>query len=330
MAISVRSLFRSLLRLAAISLVLGGLTSPAMAADEKPQPLVSSSWLKARLGDPNIVILDIRSAIDGGGKEAYLKGHIPGAVHTDYDKAGWRVTRNDIPFMVPTTAELEKVIGELGIDEDSYVVVVPAGVNATDFGSAARVYWTLKYVGHRNVSILDGGFSGWRAEQGNVETGENPPSPKIFTAVVEPSLLAEVSEVEAMMGSGRTALVDARSEAFFTGKEKWDRIPAYGHIPGAVNVDSASLYDSERNRLKQKSQLATAFAALPRDGAIAYCNSGHWAATDWFVISEILGRKEAKLYAGSMVEWTADPRRPVESSRTKWDDLKKKLLGRDS
>ena len=70
--------------------------------------------------------------------------HIPGSVHSDYDKAGWRVTRNNVPFMVPTAPELEKLIGDLGIDEDSHVVVVPAGVNVHDFGSAARTYWTLK------------------------------------------------------------------------------------------------------------------------------------------------------------------------------------------
>jgi thiosulfate/3-mercaptopyruvate sulfurtransferase len=57
----------------------------------------------------------------------------------------------------------------------------------------------------------------------------------------------------------------------------------------------------------------------------SYCNTGHWAATDWFVLSEVLGRADVKLYAGSMVEWTADARRPVDSQRTKWDDLKKAL-----
>ncbi len=60
----------------------------------------------------------------------------------------------------------------------------------------------------------------------------------------------------------------------------------------------------------------------------SYCNTGHWAATDWFVLSEVLGRKDVKLYPGSMVEWTADARRPVESQRTKWDDLKKATWSR--
>ena len=83
------------------------------AGRRRPQPLVSAEWLNepsAPTGD--LVVLDIRSAIDGGGAEAYAEAHIPGSVHSDYDKAGWRVTRNDVPFMLPTTAELEKLIGE--------------------------------------------------------------------------------------------------------------------------------------------------------------------------------------------------------------------------
>src|SRR5262245_11618993 len=83
-------------------------------------PLVSVAWLKSQLSDPDLVVLDIRSALDGGGAEAYLKAHIPGAVHSDYDKAGWRVTRSDIPLMLPTVPELEKLVGETGIDEDSH------------------------------------------------------------------------------------------------------------------------------------------------------------------------------------------------------------------
>ena len=101
---------------AALHVLAPAMTAPAAA--EPAQPLVSTDWLKPRLGDPGVFVLDIRSAIDGGGAEAYAKGHIPGAVHSDYDKAGWRVTRNGVAFMLPTLAQLEKLIGELGIDED--------------------------------------------------------------------------------------------------------------------------------------------------------------------------------------------------------------------
>jgi thiosulfate/3-mercaptopyruvate sulfurtransferase len=309
---------------AVMALTSFGAVSPVAAGEVKP--LVSTTWLKANLSNADLVVLDVRSALDGGGAEAYRKGHIPGAIHSDYDKAGWRVTRNGIPFMVPNETELEKLIGELGIDEENHVVVVPAGVHATDFGAAARVYWTFKYAGHDKVSILDGGFAAWTADPSNpVETGARAPSPKIFTVSLNKSLLADISDVEAAVTSGKAALVDARGGALFAGKDKADRIAAYGHIPGAINVDNASLYDPAKNRLRPRAELASYFTELPSDPVTTYCNTGHWAATDWFVLSELLGRKDAKLYAGSMIEWSADPGRPVQSQRTRWDDLKKRL-----
>ncbi len=297
----------------------------ASAAGVHAEPLVSPAWLNSHRAEPNLVVLDIRSAIDGSKPETFAQGHIPGAVHSDYDKAGWRVTRNNVPFMVPTTPELEKLIGDLGIDENSHVVVVPAGVNVLDFGSAARTYWTLKYAGVGNVSILDGGLAGWKAAAYELATGVQTPSPAIFTARIDNSILALASDVETIERNGGVTLVDARPASFFLGKEKAPAASAYGHIPGAHNIDSDKFYDSAANRLKPKAELAVIVSELPAGATVTYCNTGHWAATDWFVLHELLGRSNARLYAGSMVEWTSNANRPIESSRTKWDDLKKKL-----
>ncbi|HET7850232.1 MAG TPA: sulfurtransferase [Pseudolabrys sp.] len=296
------------------------------AAPAAAEPLVSPAWLKAHLGESNLVVLDIRSAIDGSKPETFAQGHIPGAVHSDYDKAGWRVTRNNVPFMVPTVPELEKLIGDLGIDENSHVVVMPAGVSVLDFGSAARAYWTLKYTGVHNVSILDGGFAAWKAAGYPVETGPHAPSPAIFTAKLDNSILIEAPEVDALRQSGKATLVDARPASFFRGKEKAPAAKAYGHIPGAQDIDSARFYDAAANRLKPHAALEKIAATVPADEpAVAYCNTGHWAATDWFVLHELLGHSNARLYAGSMVDWTSNASRPVASSRTKWDDLLKVL-----
>ena len=231
--------FPATLRRLAVGFALALLAAaPAVAADQ--QPLVSAAWLNGHLRDANLVVLDIRSAIDGSKPETFAQGHIPGAVHSDYDKAGWRVTRNNVPFMVPTTPELEKLIGDLGIDENSHVVVVPAGVNVLDFGSAARTYWTLKFAGVGNVSILDGGLAAWKAAGLPLATGAQAPSPAIFTATIDNSILALASEVETIEKSGGATLVDARPVSFFLGKEKAPASLAYGHIPGALNIDSAS------------------------------------------------------------------------------------------
>jgi thiosulfate/3-mercaptopyruvate sulfurtransferase len=199
-------------------------------------------------------------------------------------------------------------------------------VHYTDFGAAARTYWTLKVTGVSKVSILDGGTAAWQAEGNAIESGPSKPSPKIFTATLNKSLFVDAREVEAIEKGGGATLVDARPATFFAGKEKAPAAQAYGHIPGAVSVDSATFYDAKSNRLRPRAELATlARSAVPVGPAVAYCNTGHWAATDWFVLSEVLGRPDVKLYYGSMVDWTSDASRPLASARTKWDDLKKTL-----
>ena len=327
----------SLSRRALVAAVVASLavaSIPALGAQVGPQaePLVTPQWLNDHRSDPELVVLDIRSAIDGGGAQAYAIAHVPGAVHSDYDKAGWRVTRNGVPLMLPSQTALEKLIGETGIDEDSHVVIVPAGVSATDFGAAARIYWTLKAAGHPSVSILDGGFAAWRAAGLPVEIAQNTPTPKIFTGKFNDALLAEVEAVErnaqsanAQSTNAKATLVDARPASQFSGREKAGVAKAYGHIPGAINIDSASFYDPVTNRLRPREQLAAIADRLPSGPVVTYCNTGHWAATDWFVLSAVLGRPNVRLYAGSMVEWTADAHRPVASSRTRWDDVKKAL-----
>ena len=294
------------------------------AAADPITPLVSVDWLAAHTNDSGLVILDIRSAIDGSTPETFAKGHIPKAIPSDYDKGGWRSTRNGVPFMLPSLAQLEKLIGELGIDEDNRVVIYPAGVSASDFGSATRVYWTLKVSGVKKISILDGGYAAWVAAKQPVETGINTPSPTIFTATIDNSSVAEAGDVEQALASHKGTLVDARPSPFFNGKTKIDIAGAYGHIPGAINIDSAEFYDERTNRLKTLPELKAIAARLPATGeVINYCNTGHWSSTDWFVLSELLGRKDVKVYYGSIVDWTMNPNRPVTSSRTKWDDIKK-------
>jgi thiosulfate/3-mercaptopyruvate sulfurtransferase len=198
-------------------------------------------------------------------------------------------------------------------------------VSVLDFGSAARTYWTLKVVGVKNVSILDGGVAAWKQADLPVDSGVQAPSPKIFTAALDKSIWAESTDVEKIEKSGGATLVDARPETFYLGKEKAPNAGAYGHIPGALSLDSSEFYDDKTNRLKSPAQLAVIAKQVPAGPAVTYCNTGHWASTDWFVLHEVLGHKDAKLYAGSMVEWTSNANRPVESARTKWDDLKKKL-----
>ena len=162
------------------------------------------------------------------------------------------------------------------------MVVVPAGVNVLDFGSAARTYWTLKYAGVPDVSILDGGLAAWKAAGLPLDTGAHAPSPAIFTATIDNSILALAPDVEKIEQSGGATLVDARPASFFLGKEKAPKQgSAYVHIPGALNLDGARFYElTTVNRLKPKAELAAIAARLPAGPLVTYCtHTGHWTAT---------------------------------------------------
>ena len=137
--------------------------------------LITPDALAARLGDKNLVILDVRTAADGG-KEAFEAGHIPGAVHSDYAADGWRAKVGNAPGMLPAADHLAALVGRLGIKPHDDVVIVSAGTAATDFAAAARVYWTLKFIGHGQQAILDGGFRGWTSDAKRpVESGPSQP-----------------------------------------------------------------------------------------------------------------------------------------------------------
>jgi thiosulfate/3-mercaptopyruvate sulfurtransferase len=303
-------------RIVAAAAFAAAVASPAAAAD----PLVSVDWLKAHKAD--VVVIDVRHKDEGA--NSYAAGHIPGAVSADFEKAGWRVTRDGVPLSVPTKEQLEKLIGGLGISNDSQVVVVPAGENVQDFGAGARVLWTLKYSGLKDVSLLDGGFKAWKDANLPVDTAEVEPKPVTFAANFNDRLRIELNEVEKLQKDGGATFVDARPPAQFSGKVKTPTVQAYGHLPGALNIDSTVYFDNATHKLKPKAELASLSKEV-KGPAVSYCNTGHLASTDWFVLHEVLGKNDTRLYAGSMTEWTRDASRPVESERTKLDDLKAKL-----
>ena len=125
-------------RIFMVLLLWAGLTTTAA------QPLVDADWVAGNLDNDNLVLIDLRNKIDKGSYETYLDGHIPSSLHSDYLKDGWRVGRDDVVGLLPTEAQFEALARKLGVSTDSHVVLVPAGVSSTDFGSAARAYWTFK------------------------------------------------------------------------------------------------------------------------------------------------------------------------------------------
>ncbi|MDH3475161.1 MAG: sulfurtransferase [Rhodospirillales bacterium] len=286
----------------------------AAAAATAATPLVDVAWLEANAGAPGLVVLDIRNALGKGSKEAYLQGHIPGAVYSDYLKDGWRTKVGGVPGQLPPPGDLEKLIGGLGIANDSHVVIVAGGVSALDMGAATRVYWTFKVLGHDAVSILDGGHKAYAADPANpLETGWRDPWPADFEAGFRPELIADRATVEAAMANG-TALIDMRPPEQYRGEKTHTAAKRKGTIPGAVNVPEAELTTAEGGFVGagRVAELLAAAGVAAEDEAIAFCNTGHWASLGWFAKSEILGRKNVRLYDGSMVEWSAVESLPVE------------------
>ena len=217
---------------------------------------------------------------------------------------------------VAPVATIEAGLGALGIANSTEVVLVPAGGDATEFGIVARAYWTLKYLGHDQVAILDGGWSAWVAEApDSSESGPTKSVTAVFKAHVRPEFLASTGTVLDQLHSA-TVLVDARPLEQYLGRAKSPDATRFGHIPGALTLDSGLFYDTAAGRLKPKTALAALVPpqlADPGTSLIAYCNSGWWSATDWFVLHEMLGYRSAALYVESMAGWTADPSRPVET-----------------
>ncbi len=274
-------------------------------------PLVSPQWLAAHLRS-GIVVLDIRSAVDGGGAAAYEAAHVPGAIHTDYVKDGWRATKGMATGLLPERDRLSDLFARCGITPASHVVIVGAGTSAGDFSAAARVYWTLKIAGHRELSVLDGGMAAWQQAGLPVETGRNasaptPPYPVSFLA----ELRSDLTAVEHAVKHQDATLLDTRSTSYFEGREKSPQAKRAGRLPDAVHLDHALSFDPASKRLKPLPELEQLYA-LPDQPVVSYCNTGHQAATSWFILSEVLRRPGVSLYDGSMSEWTEDERRPVE------------------
>lgn len=305
-------------RLISVSILLLA-TSLASGALLAALPLVDGDWAAENLGKSDVVVLDVRNKIDKGSKEVYESGHVPGAIYSNYLEDGWRTTQNGVAAMLPDTADLEKLIGGLGIGNDDHVVIVSAGTSAVDFGSATRIYWTFKVVGHDKVSILDGGYALWTAEGRAIEAGSNHREPKMFKANYRPEYVASRDDVVQVVKTGRGAiLIDNRPPVQYTGEKKSDKAARYGAIPGARNIPQGEFYDEAAHNFTDLTQLAQLWQeAGIAEGSeqITYCNSGHWGSLGWFASSELLGNKRTRMYDGSMIDWSHQSELPMVNTK---------------
>ena len=275
------------------------------------QPLVDASWVKDNIAKPGVVFLDLR-----GNPRAFQAGHIPGARWTSYGRDGWRAKINNVPGMLPPTAKLEALIGRLGIGNADHVVLAPAGWDATNMGIATRIYWTFKVLGHDEVSILDGGMNAYLADKKNpLEKGMTTPKPKTFKARFRPELLATAEDVRKAISGKNTTLIDHRPSGQFMGVNKSGSVKRLGTLPGAKNVPAMWTTVNNGGVFRSKEELVKLYKAIgvsTEGETINFCNTGHWASVGWFITHELLGNKKAKMYDGSMAEWSRIKESPMD------------------
>lgn len=278
-------------------------------------PLTEAATLQTIACKPGVVVLDIRSEkIDAQSSEDYAHGHIPCAIHSDYVKAGWRTKLDGVPGMLPSVQKLETLIGGLGIDNNTLVVIAPGGANSKSMAAAARVYWTFKVLGHDRVSILDGGTAGYIADASRaLEKGKQVPQPKAFTAQLRPEMLVSEEDVARAAQSGEV-LVDYRRQDEFSGLNRNAKTTRAGTLASAHNVPLEWLTQDNGGFLRSRQGLEQiyALAEVPADKEqIAFCNTGHNSSLGWFAAHEILGNTSVRIYDGSMAHWSRHEALPV-------------------
>ncbi len=279
------------------------------AQEEAVPALVSTGWLAARLADPSVRLADVRwylPTVGKRGREAYDRGHIPGAVFVDLDTdlAGPRGSgpgRHPIPAL----EWFEAAMSRLGIGGQTHVVAYDDSGGST----GARLWWLLRYFGHPRVSVLDGGIDRWIAEGRPVETETFAPPPAQFTARPQPGWVVDKAAVQQLRGDPGALLLDARAVERYEGRvEPVD--PRAGHIPGARSAPFAgNLRDEPAPRLKPPEALRARFDALGAPQArtiVSYCGSGITACHNLLAL-HLAGYGGAVLYEGSWSDWSADP-----------------------
>ena len=275
-----------------------------------PHPLVSCEQLAAHLDDPDWRIVDCRHQLSdvGHGPRVYAEGHLPGAcfMHLDRDLSGSMTGRNG-RHPLPDPRVLAERLGALGISRSTQVVVY----DDTEGMVAGRLWWMLRWLGHDNVAVLDGGFNRW-VKEGRPLTQDVPTiAPAVFK-VEQRDWVVDADAVLANIASNEFVVVDARGPDRFRGENETID-PVGGHIPGARNrffrdnLDADGLF---RPAAELRREFLDLLAGTSPDKTVMQCGSGVSACHN-LIAMELAGLTGARLYAGSWSEWCSDPARPV-------------------
>lgn len=296
--------------------------SAADLNDVRAQHLIETAELAERIAanDPLLRVVDLRGFVrvqteaNGkqtadylGAQEEYAKAHIPGAVYLD-----WMTDIADeydpIPAQAAPPDKLARVLGQAGIGDTCQIVAYDAHP-ASQF--ATRFWWLLRYYGHQNVRVLNGGWAKWNRE-GRETTAELPHfSPTVFTPVPNPEWRMTVEQVQSILGDPSVTLIDARDEGQYTGKIV--RGTRGGHIPGARHLPREALIgdDGTFRTPGELQSVVEVSGVAPEKRTVAYCNGGVAATSVLFALS-MLGHTQLTNYDGSWNEWNERFDLPIE------------------
>ena len=273
---------------------------------DRARLLISTEDLAARLGDPNLVVVDASwylPAMERDAAAEFAVAHIPGAVRFDIDAIA--DTSVPLPHMLASAETFAAAVGALGISETSDIVVY----DGAGLFSAPRVWWNLVVYGAKSVRLLDGGLPKWIAEGRPMETGApKPPTLKTFAVRIDTGRIADLDAVVGVLADGSATVVDARPGERFRGEAAEPRPGVRsGHMPGARNVPFAAVV--AEGRLADEAAIRAAFADVDLDRPIVTsCGSGVSAAILWLALEAAgVPRGQLALYDGSWSEWGASP-----------------------
>lgn len=312
---------RLLMAMVSIFALVGLLVVGAHAKHARPPfrtiaPIVATDWLEHNLGQEGLVIVDIRSPGE------YGAGHIPGSINepfvTAFDSckgpsSNWIIGSDDCLWLqVPDVSDLFITIGNLGISRDSRVVVVttpnPGEPPFYGFANATRVALTLIYAGVKNVAILDGGYPKWAAEGKPTDTAVPNVIPVTYRGKVNEAMFVPIEYVRKHIGEA--VIVDARDAEVYFGVTIEPFAPKEGHIPNArslptpwlwkLNLDGTYTYKDTEILRAMASGVVGRYKGRE---VIVYCGVGGYASSWWFVLTQILGYENVKLYDGAAQEW---------------------------
>ncbi len=278
--------------------------------------LVETDWLEERLEAPDLVILDGSFHLPGSGRDGkseFLEARIPGAQFFDIDAIS--DPSSSLPHMLPPPEIFSLRVRKMGIGDGARIVVY----DTTNMSGAARVWWMFRAMGFRDVAVLNGGFSKWRAEGRKIASGEpRIRSDRHFTARFNSGLVRDLDDVMSLLGRPDIQIADARSSARFSGEAPEPReTPRRGHIPGALNVPFTDLLAGD-GTLLEGAELKTAFEARGLDirkPVVTSCGSGVTACLLALALAT-LGNETVAVYDGSWAEWS-DSDAPVETGPPK-------------